>query len=78
MMDFVKAYGVDNDPSMLAFAIKNAAKDLGYYDQMTRDAGTESIMVKAPLAALRDARDNGQADEMVSQMVDYYARKLNG
>jgi 2-hydroxy-3-oxopropionate reductase len=78
MMDFVKAYGVDNDPSMLAFAIKNAAKDLGYYDQMTRDAGTESIMVKAPLTALRDARDNGQADEMVSQMVDYYARKLNG
>lgn len=78
MMDFVKAYGVDKDPSMLAFAIKNAAKDLGYYDQMASDAGTQSIMVKAPLAALQDARDNGQADEMVSQMVDYYARKLNG
>jgi 2-hydroxy-3-oxopropionate reductase len=78
MMDFVKAYGVNKDPSMLAFAIKNAAKDLGYYDRMATDAGTESIMVKAPLAALQDARDNGQADEMVSQMVDYYARKLNG
>jgi len=78
MMDFVKAYGVDKDPSMLAFAIKNAAKDLGYYDRMATDAGTESIMVKAPLAALEDARDSGQADDMVSQMVDYYARKLNG
>ena len=78
MMDFVKAYGVDKDPTMLAFAIKNAAKDLGYYDRMASDAGTESIMVKAPLAALEDARDNGQADDMVSQMVDYYARKLNG
>jgi 3-hydroxyisobutyrate dehydrogenase-like beta-hydroxyacid dehydrogenase len=77
MMDFVKAYAVDKDPSMLAFAIKNAAKDLGYYDRMASDAGTESIMVKAPLAALQDARDNGQADDMVSQMVDYYARKLN-
>ena len=77
MMDFVKAYGVDNDPSMLAFQIKNAAKDLGYYKQMTLDSGSESIMVKAPLAALEDACENGQAEEMVSQMVDYYDRKLN-
>ena len=77
MMDFVKAYGVDNDPSMLAFQIKNAAKDLGYYKQMTQDSGSESIMVKAPLAALDDACENGQAEEMVSQMVDYYDRKLN-
>ena len=77
MMDFVKAYGVDNDPSRLAFQIKNAAKDLGYYKQMTQDSGSESIMVKAPLAALEDACENGQAEEMVSQMVDYYDRKLN-
>ena len=77
MMDFVKAYGVDNDPSMLAFQIKNAAKDLGYYKKMTQDSGSESIMVKAPLAALEDACENGQAEEMVSQMVDYYDRKLN-
>jgi 2-hydroxy-3-oxopropionate reductase len=77
MMDFVKAYGVDNDPSMLAFQIKNAAKDLGYYKQMTQDSGSESIMVKAPLAALEDACENGQAEEMVSQMIDYYDRKLN-
>lgn len=78
MMDFVKAYGVDKNPSKLAFAIKNAAKDLSYYDRMATDAGTESIMVKAPLAALQDARDNGQADDMVSQMVDYYADKFKG
>ena len=77
MMDFVKAYGVDNDPSMLAFQIKNAAKDLGYYKQMTQDSGSESIMVQAPLTALEDACENGQAEEMVSQMVDYYDRKLN-
>jgi 2-hydroxy-3-oxopropionate reductase len=78
MMDFVKAYGVDKDPSMLAFAIKNAAKDVGYYARMADDAGVESIMSKGPLAALNDARDNGQADEMVSQMVDYYARRFKG
>ena len=31
MMDFVKAYGVDGNPEMLAFTVRNAAKDVGYY-----------------------------------------------
>ena len=76
MMDFVKAYGVDKDPSMLAFAIKNAAKDVGYYARMAQDAGVESTMVQGPLKALSAARDAGQGDEMVSQMVDYYVGKF--
>ena len=78
MMDFVKAYGVDGDPNQLAFAIKNAAKDVGYYAEMAEGAGAPSIMCQGTLAALRDARDSGQADDMVSQMVDYYARKFGG
>lgn len=78
MMGFVKAYGVDNDPAQLAFAIKNAAKDVGYYARMAEDAGVDSLMVKGPLAALNDARDNGQGDEMVSQMVDYYVKRFKG
>ena len=76
MMGFVKAYGVDNDPSQLAFAIKNAAKDVGYYARMAEDAGVDSIISKGPLAALSDARDHGQADDMVSQMVDYYVQRF--
>ncbi|WP_299550832.1 NAD(P)-dependent oxidoreductase [uncultured Tateyamaria sp.] len=78
MMDFVKGYGVDGDPNQLAFAIKNAAKDVGYYAQMASDAGVESVMSKCALGALTDARDNGLADDMVSQMVDYYADRFNG
>ena len=78
MMDFVKAYGVDNNPQMLAFAIKNAAKDVGYYAQMAEDAGVDSVMSQGTLAALRDARDNGQAEDMVAQMVDYYANRFRG
>ena len=31
MMGFVKAYAFDDDPNQLAFAIKNAAKDVDYY-----------------------------------------------
>ena len=77
MMDFVKAYGVENDPNQLAFAIKNAAKDLGYYDRMARDAGVTSVMSQCALSALNDARDHGQADDMVSQMVDYYVKRFN-
>ena len=78
MMDFVKGYGVDGDPSQLAFAIKNAAKDVGYYSTMADDAGVESIMSQSTLKALTEARDNGLGDEMVSQMVDFYSGKMKG
>jgi 2-hydroxy-3-oxopropionate reductase len=30
MMDLVKGCTVDNDANMLAFAVKNASKDVGY------------------------------------------------
>jgi len=78
MMDFVKAYAIDGDPTQLAFAVKNAAKDVGYYVQMAKDAGVESIMSKCALSALSTARDAGQADDMVSQMVDFYADRFKG
>ncbi len=76
MMDFVKAYGVDKDPTKLEFAIKNAAKDVGYYARMTEDAGVDSIMSKGPLQALTEARDAGHGDDMVSQIVDFYAKRF--
>lgn len=76
MMDFVKGYAVDGDPNQLAFAIKNAAKDVGYYAKMAEDAGVDSIMSKCALGALSEARDSGRADDMVSQMVDFYAAKF--
>lgn len=77
MMDFVKGYGVDGDPNQLAFAIKNAAKDVGYYARMADEAGVESIMSKCALSALREATDTGRGDKMVSEMVDFYAQKMS-
>ena len=74
MMEFVKAYAVDGDPNKLEFSVTNAAKDLGYYNQMVDDLGVASVMGKGPLSALARARDEGHGDEMVSQMVDSYAR----
>lgn len=76
MMDFVKAYGVDKDPTAIAFAIKNAAKDVGYYAKMAQDAGIDSVMSKGTLTALTEARDQGQGEDMVGQMVDYYVKRF--
>ena len=78
MMDFVKAYGVDGNPDMLAFAIKNAAKDVGYYSQMSSDMGVTSVMSTSTLAALKGAVEEGRGEDMVSQMVDFYADRFKG
>lgn len=77
MMDLVKGYAVDGNPNMLAFAIKNAAKDVGYYAQMSEDAGVSTIMSQSTLKALRMATDGGMGDKMVSEMVDFYQDALN-
>ena len=78
MMDFVKGYAIEGKPDHLAFAIKNAAKDIGYYAQMASDAGGDSIMSKGTLSALNTARDAGRGEDMVSQMVDFYADHFKG
>lgn len=76
MMDFIKAYGVDGDAQKLAFAVKNAAKDVGYYNQMAKDAGIESVMSACALRALTEACDAGHGEDMVPQMVDVFAARF--
>ena len=76
MMGFVKAYAVDQDPNQLAFAIKNAAKDVGYYSQMAQEAGVDSVMAKGPLWGLNAALDEGRGEDMVSQMVEFYVQNF--
>lgn len=76
MMDFVKAYGVDRDSSKLAFSIRNASKDVGYYRQMAKDLGVKTIMSSGANEALSTAIDQGMGDNMVSEMVDYFAKDL--
>ena len=78
MMDFVKAYALDGDPMQLAFAVKNGAKDVGYYVQMAKEAGAESIMSQCALTGLKAAMEDGRSDDMVPQMVDFYAKRYKG
>jgi len=75
MVDLVAAYGVDGDASKLAFSIQNAAKDLGYYRQMARDAGVESVMAVPAAEAMADASAT-MGERMVSEMVDYYSDRF--
>ena len=76
MMDFVSAYAIDGIPDQLAFSVRNAAKDLGYYDQMVRDAGSSSLMVQGALGALSEATARGDGDKMVAQMVDFHVARM--
>ncbi|MEM1400346.1 MAG: NAD(P)-dependent oxidoreductase [Pseudomonadota bacterium] len=75
-MDFMAAYALDGDPQKLAFSIRNAAKDVGYYDQMARDAGAESIMAGGALTALIGASDDGRGEALVPELVDYFADRF--
>lgn len=76
MMDFVAAYALEDDDSKLEFAIKNARKDVGYYQQMTQDAGASSIMSQGAFAALNDAASSDAGEDHVCKMVDYYSKTL--
>jgi 2-hydroxy-3-oxopropionate reductase len=77
MMDLVKGYAIDGDETKLAFAVKNAAKDIGYYTRMVADAGTESAIANGPLSAMKDAMEKGHGDKMVSEMVEYYSDRFS-
>lgn len=78
MMDFVKAYAVDNDPTKLEFAIKNARKDVGYYATMADDAGVPSLMSQGAKQALTIAMTQGRGEAMVSEMVEFYVDMFAG
>lgn len=73
MMEFVKGYAVDGDPSQLAFALKNAKKDVGYYAAMADEMGKLSIMSPSTRQALGLAVAQGHGDRMVSEAVDMFA-----
>lgn len=75
MMDFVSAYGLDNDPTKLAFSVNNALKDVGYYRKMAQEADFTTVVSDGAFNALSAAVESGQGDNMVPQMVDFFAAK---
>jgi 2-hydroxy-3-oxopropionate reductase len=75
MMDLIRNNAVDGKID-LAFSVANASKDVGYYRQMAEAMGVRSRMSVSASETLAEARDNGYADRMVPEMVDYLASHL--
>ncbi len=78
MMDFVKAYAIDGDPTALAFAVKNGLKDVGYYARMAEEAGVDSLMSGAALGAMKASDAAGRGETMVPEQVDFFAERFKG
>ena len=76
MMDFVSEYALKGNPAVLEFAIKNGAKDMGYYAQMLEDAGTSSGVATCPLASMKEAIADGHGEAMVPVMMDHYRKRF--
>lgn len=74
MMDFVKGFAVDKDPAQLAFAVKNAKKDVTYYGLMAEAAGGVSLISPATKQALALGAAQGYGDRMVSEMVEFFEK----
>lgn len=74
MMDMVSAYALRDDDSQLAFAIKNGAKDAGYYQQMLADAGIERSVASQTASEMTQATNDGLGDEMVPKMIDHFLK----
>ena len=74
MMDFISAFGLEGDKNKLEFAIKNAFKDVSYYRLMTQNLGINSIMSESASKALSQANDDGYANAMVCEMIDFFKK----
>ena len=74
LMDFISAFGLEGDKSKLEFAIKNAFKDVSYYRLMTQNLGINSIMSESASKALSQANDDGYANAMVCEMIDFFKK----
>ena len=77
MMDFVKSHALKGNPKMLAFAVRNGLKDVGYFRTMAEQAGVDSIMSKSAFEALTAANENGFGERMVPEMVDFFAERFS-
>ena len=77
MMDFVKSYALEGNPKMLAFAVRNGLKDVGYFRTMAEQAGVDSIMSKSAFEVLTAANENGFGERMVPEMVDFFAERFS-
>lgn len=73
-MRFCKNYAVDG-VSDLGFSIANAAKDIGYFVQMTQDMNTRAEIAEGTAANLADALEAGMGDGNVPEIHDLFLKR---
>ena len=72
-MQFCKFYAVDGEEK-LGFSVANANKDLGYFLEMVKDLGTESLIAEGTSAGLQAAVDAGLGQNDVPVIFDYFSK----
>ena len=72
-MQFCKFYAVDGEEK-LGFSVANANKDLGYFLEMVKDLGTESLIAEGTSAALQAGVDSGIGQNDVPVLFDYFTK----
>jgi len=73
-MQFCKNYAVDG-VSDLGFSIANAAKDIGYFVQMTQDMNTRAEIAEGTAANLAAALEAGMGDGNVPEIYDLFVKR---
>jgi len=70
-MQFCKFYAVDGEEK-LGFSIANANKDLGYFLEMVKDLGTQSLIAEGTAKSLQAAVDAGLGQHDVPVLFDHF------
>ncbi|WP_394130920.1 NAD(P)-dependent oxidoreductase [Shewanella maritima] len=70
-MQFCKFYAVDGDEK-LGFSINNANKDLGYFLELVKELGTESLIAEGTSKSLQAAVEAGLGNNDVPVIFDYF------
>ena len=72
-MQFCKFYAVDGEEK-LGFSVANANKDLGYFLELVKDLGTESLIAEGTSKSLQAAVDAGLGQNDVPVIFDYFTK----
>ncbi|NVK26264.1 MAG: NAD(P)-dependent oxidoreductase [Gammaproteobacteria bacterium] len=72
-MQFCKFYAVDGEEK-LGFSLANANKDLGYFLELVKDLGTESLIAEGTSKSLQAAVDQGLGQNDVPVIFDYFMK----